>query len=95
MGEAVRRLRGAAAGPGRLVRVGRPRVIQSAEEMDRRVDDYVTRCHTDDEPLTLTGLCLGLGLSGRQSLAEYEARPDFSDPVKRARLLVEHEYEGG
>ncbi len=47
----------------------------------------------DEDPLTLTGMILHLGLSSRESLDEYGRRPEFSDSVKRAKLLVENQYE--
>ena len=38
-------------------------------------------------------MILHLGLSSRESLDEYGRRPEFSDSVKRAKLLVENQYE--
>ena len=77
-----------------MKKVGRPRIISSPEEMDRRVDEYEAMCAADGgEPLTMTGLVLHLGLSSRQSLDRYANRPEFVGSVKRAKLLVEHGYE--
>lgn len=45
------------------------------------------------EPYTVTGLVLYLGFAHRQSLDDYEERPQFSDIIKRARSRVEHGYE--
>jgi hypothetical protein len=45
------------------------------------------------EPATVTGLCLFLGFASRSSLDDYEARQEFSDFIKRARMRVEHAYE--
>lgn len=73
--------------------MGRPRKIQSVEEFEERVESYFTACRASGEPLTITGLCLGLGFSSRDTLKEYMRRPEFSDAVKRAKLRVEHEYE--
>ena len=61
--------------------------------MDRLVDEYVTKCREEGEALTLTGMILYLGLSSRQSLDRYGDREEFSDSVRRAKLLIEHEYE--
>lgn len=74
-------------------RPGRPRLIETPEELTRRTDDYVAACKETGEPLTITGLALALGFTSRQSLAEYGERPEFADAVKRARLLVEEDYE--
>lgn len=45
------------------------------------------------EPATITGLALFLGFSDRQSLYDYQERQEFSCIIKRARTLVECEYE--
>ena len=72
---------------------GRPRKIESPEEMDRLVDEYVGECIGDEKPITLLGMILHLGLNSRQSLDEYMSYDGFSDSVKRAKAIVEHEYE--
>ncbi len=73
--------------------MARPRKIGSPEEFDERVDDYLAKCEAEEKPITLTGLILALGLSSRQSLDEYLAYEGFPDSVKRAKLLVENQYE--
>jgi len=72
---------------------GRPRKIQSVDEFEERAEAYFTDCKQTGEPLTITGLCLGLGFSSRDTLREYMKRPEFSDTVKKAKLRVEHDYE--
>lgn len=42
---------------------------------------------------TITGLCLYLGFESRQSFYDYEKREAFSYTIKKARLLIESEYE--
>lgn len=42
---------------------------------------------------TITGLCLYLGFESRQSFYDIEKRPGFSYTIKKARLLIEKEYE--
>ena len=76
--------------------VGRPRKISSPEEMDRLVDEYVAMCRNPEkpQPILLTGLILHLGLSSRESFDEYKSYDGFSDSVKRAKMIVEMEYEG-
>jgi len=78
---------------GQPRKVGRPLIVESPEEMDRLVDEYVANCHENDMPLTLTGLVLALGLSSRQSLNHYGDRQEFCASVKRSKLLVERAYE--
>jgi len=73
--------------------MGRPRIISSPEEFDELVDSYVAEKTSEEKPLTLTGMILALGLSSRQSLDEYLARDEFSDSVKRAKLIIENQYE--
>lgn len=72
---------------------GRPRSIESPEQFDDLVDEYVAQCEAQDVPVTLTGMILHLGLSSRQSLDRYQQYDGFSDCVKRAKLYVELAYE--
>lgn len=72
---------------------GRPRIIKSAKEFDKKVDDYIARCFADEEPVTITGMALALGFVDKQSLYDYAKYDGFSYSVKRARTLVEHAYE--
>lgn len=50
-------------------------------------------CRDANEPVLLTGLILSLGLTSKEGFYEYQNYDGFSDSVKRARLLVEMEYE--
>ena len=72
---------------------GRPRIIESPEEFDKRADAYFDQCDSEEEPYLVTGLALALGLSSREALCEYGKRPEFSDAVKRAKTRVEGRYE--
>lgn len=76
-----------------MAKVGRPRIIESPEEFEQRADDYFAECQQSGEPVTITGLALALGFAAVQSLHDYEARPEFSDSVKRARLYVQNQVE--
>lgn len=73
--------------------VGRPRLIESPDEMIRLATAYFTECEKNKTYPKITDLVLALGLASLQSLAEYEARPEFSDIVKRLRLIVASGYE--
>ena len=73
--------------------VGRPRLIKSPQEFDERVDNYINWCRTQDKPVLLTGMILALGFNSKDTFYSYENYPEFSDSVKRARLLIEMEYE--
>lgn len=45
------------------------------------------------EPATITGLTLFLGFESRQSFYDYSERGEFSYTLKRARTMIECEYE--
>ncbi len=72
---------------------GKPRIISSPEEFEKRVLAYRARCQANEEPMTFTGLVLALGLAFRTSLHEYQKRPEFRQVCAWAKTLVEHEYE--
>jgi hypothetical protein len=83
---------------------GRPRIIESPERFDELVDEYFKmpgeekQVFVRGEPVkvkfhTLTGLILHLGFSHKQSFYDYADYDGFSDSVKRARTMIEHEYE--
>lgn len=72
---------------------GRPPIIKTPEELDARVDAYVEDCRRDGRVLTITGLALALGFFGRQSLYQQAERHGFYDSVKRARSIIEADYE--
>lgn len=44
-------------------------------------------------PPTVTGLALALGFTGRQAMMDYEARPEFTDTVRRAKARCEEYAE--
>lgn len=48
---------------------------------------------TKQKPLTITGLALALGFSGRQALLNYEGKQEFMDTVKRAKSRIEQYAE--
>ena len=48
---------------------------------------------TKPRPLTITGLALALGFSGRQALLNYEDKEEFMDTIKRAKAKVEQYAE--
>ena len=72
---------------------GRPKKISTPELFDSLVDDYIAQCRKNDEPILLLGMCIHLGLYGKEALAEYAGYVGFSSSVRRARAFIEHEYE--
>jgi len=73
--------------------MARKKIIETPEEFDMLVLGYLAKIEELQEPITLTGLILHLGLSSRQSLSEYAELEEFSDSVRMAKLYVEHGYE--
>ena len=72
---------------------GCSRIIETPEEMDLRIDNYILSCIDKNEPLTLTGMILFIGLSSRESFDTYKTYEGFSDSVKRGKLFIEYGYE--
>lgn len=78
-------------------RLGAPPYYDSPEAMQARIDAYFeacdTQCDSDGKPTpapyTVPDLALALGFSSRQSLLEYQGKPDFGDTVKMAKLRIE------
>lgn len=72
--------------------LGRPRRWPDAAALAERVDAYFAEREGDGRPPTIAGLCVFLGFQDKQALSEYETYgPDFSLPVKRARLRIEED----
>lgn len=53
------------------------------------VDKYGAPIILNAHPPTITGLALALGFTGRQALLDYQARPEFTDTVTRAKARCE------
>lgn len=71
-------------------KVGRPLKIDSAEELEKLVDEYFN--NTEETKITITGLCLYLGLT-KETFYEYARREEYKHILNRARLMVENSYE--
>jgi hypothetical protein len=87
---------------------GRPPTYSSVEEIDKAIQDYFengikiktvvigkapNQTAIEVPVPTITGLVLHLGFESRQSFYDYEEKPEFSYTIKRARTLIEKEYE--
>lgn len=64
-------------------------VIDGQVAQDKNGDPIKTK----ERPLTITGLALALGFSGRQALLNYEGKPQFMDTIKRAKSRIEQYAE--
>lgn len=91
-----------------MAEVGRPPMFNNPEEIEDKVRAYFEkgvkmktvvlgppnkRYEIQVAVPTITGLCLFLGFESRQSFYEYELKPEFTYTIKKARLLIESEYE--
>jgi hypothetical protein len=71
--------------------MGRPLKFETVEDLQKQIEGYFET--TPREEWTITGLALALDTS-RKVLCEYEDdRPEYSNTVKKAKLLVENGYE--
>ena len=81
---------------------GRPRMYETAEELQKAIDKYFKEAKPKKKPNsdeyifncpTITGLAYALGFESRQSLYDYEKNSQFSYTIKKARLRIENQYE--
>lgn len=71
---------------------GRPKKYTEVEIMQQKIDKYFEKCTKDNEPYTITGLCLALDIT-RETLSQYLKEEQFSDTIKKAKLKVENYLE--
>lgn len=72
--------------------VGRPLKFKTVEELEAKIDAWLKDCEEKRKPLTITGLALALDTS-RKVLVEYEDRDEFSNAIKKAKLMCENYTE--
>jgi hypothetical protein len=77
----------------RIYVTGRPPKYDDSEKMAKAIDKYFNECIENNEPFTVTGLALYLGFCSRVSLYDYEKIDQFSSLIKKARLIIENQYE--
>jgi len=71
---------------------GRPPMFDSPKSLQAAIDEYFA-ARNDDDPATITGLALELGFADRQSLNDYQDKPEYTFIVKKARSRVALSYE--
>lgn len=71
---------------------GRPLKFDSLELLQLKIDDYFAWADNNKRPYTITGLALFLDTS-RETLMNYEAKEQYFDTIKRAKLRVENYAE--
>lgn len=70
---------------------GRPAFYTTKEELEKELDRYFEE--TPISEWTVTWLALFLWFTTRQWLLNYECKPEFVDPIKKAKCMVEYSYE--
>ena len=88
--------------------IGRPPEYQTPAELQAKIEKYFkdgvrfktiivgpanNRTEVTVQVPTICGLCLYLGFESRQSFYDYEKKPGFTYTIKKARMLIEREYE--
>ena len=68
---------------------GEPLVIDGVVATDKYGEPIIV----GKKPLTVTGLALALGFNSRQSLLNYQDKPEFMDTIMRAKSKVEQYAE--
>lgn len=69
---------------------GRPLKFKTVKSLQRKIDAYFDV--TVPGNYTITGLALALDTS-RETLMNYEDRPEFFDTIKKAKNKIEYGYE--
>lgn len=71
-------------------REGRPLLFETLEDLNKRIESYFST--EKEEEWTITGLALHLDTS-RETLMNYEERPEYFDAIKKAKERVHNAYE--
>lgn len=95
--------------PKDLLKVGRKPFWETPEDLEQRIQEYfISGCRTKtiyvntwekvykevEMPIpTITWLALFLWFVDRQSMYDYQDKPEFTCTIKKARALIENEYE--
>lgn len=68
--------------------------IESPEEMEKLIDSYFDECDENQEPYTICGMALSIGLN-RRTILNYQKRPEFTHIIEMAKARVEESVERG
>jgi len=71
---------------------GRPPIFKTPEEFDAIASAFFAEREALEQPPTVNGLALALGMT-RETLLRYEEKPEFSDTVKAIRHRLEDAWE--
>jgi hypothetical protein len=67
--------------------IGRPAKFTDAEELDIKIQAFFKSCDDNAYPYTIHGLCVALDCT-RDTICEYEKKPEFSDTIKKAKEKI-------
>jgi hypothetical protein len=71
---------------------GRPKIFNTPNELQERLDEYKAYLETNGKPPTIAGLAYFTGLD-RQSIYNYQKRDEFFDTLKQFRDWIIMNYE--
>lgn len=72
-----------------MARMGRPPLYNNCMDLDAMIQMYFDDMDEQDRPYTIAGIVYYLGFNDKDAVARYRDKPDFSGPLKRARLRIE------
>ena len=72
--------------------MARPKLYNSSEEMQKKIDIYFKTCDELGKPYTISGLSLALDMD-RRSLLNYSKNQEFFLTIKKAKQRVEQQLE--
>jgi hypothetical protein len=66
---------------------GRPPKFANVDDLEIQIEAFFKFCDDKIYPYTIHGLCVALDCT-RDTLCEYEKKPEFSDTIKRAKEKI-------
>lgn len=73
----------------RIRRMGNPPIYETPEQMAPVITEFFDYCIATQTPPLITTLVLALGFAQRHTLDVYMKKPEFTDIIKRAKLVCE------
>lgn len=73
-------------------KVGRPKIYEDVEPMEKDIEKYFKECDKKDKPYTVSGLAYALDMD-RRSLLNYSKDEKFFPTIKRAKQKIEQQLE--
>ena len=68
--------------------MGRPLKYKNIRKLKQKINEYFLQCDEKEKPYGIVNLALHLGIS-RQTLINYEGKPDFVDTIQAAKQRCE------